>query len=85
MQQIFDLTAQKNQYVVTEGAKEALMKLWDASHKYANAGNGRAVRNVYEKVQRLQATRIFESGQTSREALVTIMAEDIPNEDDVFH
>lgn len=61
------------------------MKLWDASHKYANAGNGRAVRNVYEKVQRLQATRIFESGQTSREALVTIMAEDIPNEDDVFH
>jgi len=85
MQQIFELTAQKNQYVIMEGAKEALMKLWEASHKYANAGNGRAVRNVYEKVQRLQATRIFEAGLTTREALVTIMAEDIPQEEEVFH
>lgn len=85
MQQIFDVIATKNQYVVTEGAREALMELWDASHAFANAGNGRAVRNVYEKVQRLQATRIVESGEMSREALVTILAEDVPKEREIFH
>jgi TPR repeat protein len=85
MQQIFDATAEKNQYMVTEGAREALKELWEASHAFANAGNGRAVRNVYEKVQRLQATRIVESGEMSREALVTILAEDIPKKEDVFH
>ena len=85
MQQIFDATAEKNQYVVTEGARKALMELWEASHAFANAGNGRAVRNVYEKVQRLQATRIVESGEMGRAALVTILAEDIPKKEDIFH
>ena len=84
MQQIFDHIACKNQYVITEGARTKLMNLWDTSHECANAGNGRAVRNVYEKVQRLQATRLFESGHTDMNALITILPEDIPSPEEVF-
>lgn len=85
MQMIFDNMAIKNQFLITEEAREKLLQLWDDSHRYANVGNGRAVRNVYEKVQMKQATRIVKTNQSGFKALVTILPEDIPLADEVFH
>lgn len=61
------------------------MELWEACRSYTNAGNGRAVRNVYERVQRMQATRLYETGQTGLNALITILPKDIPSAEDIFY
>ena len=84
MQQIFRSIAIRDQYLITEAATQKLMLLWEVSRDYANLGNGRAVRNVYEKVLRRQADRIIRCTQMDREALMTIDAEDIPQPEEVF-
>ncbi len=84
MQEIFERTAQKNQYIITANAREKLMKLWETSKQFENAGNGRAVRNVFERVERLQHDRLFESNLTDIGSLMTIETADIPNAKDVF-
>ncbi len=84
MQEIFTLKANKDMFKITDEAKEALISLWNESHHYKNLGNGRCVRNVYEKVQRLQSNRIIEQNLTSDEDFITILKEDIPSPNDIF-
>lgn len=69
---------------VTREAAVKLMELWDASHNFKNAGNGRAVRNVFERAERMQHSRIFENSLTDKKSLMTITAEDVPNAEEVF-
>ena len=84
LQQIFESIIKKDQYVLTLKAKEKLMALWNESLKYSNLGNGRAVRNVYEKIQRLQATRIIKNNLESKADLTTITIDDIPSANEAF-
>ena len=50
---------------------------WLANNRGENFGNARDVRNFFEKVRDAQATRLAESAERSREALMVIEAEDI--------
>jgi len=85
MQQIFERLLKKGDYVLGEGATDKLMQLWATSTEYVNAGNGRAVRNVYEKAILNLSNRVMESGDIDDASVVTIKAEDIPSAESVFY
>ena len=84
MQAIFKLRASKDMFEISEDAEKELIELWKQSYKYKNLGNGRCVRNVYEKVQRLQSNRLIEQNLMSDEDFVMILKEDIPKAEDIF-
>ncbi len=84
MQAIFKLRASKDMFEISEDAEKELIELWKQSYKYKNLGNGRCVRNVYEKVQRLQSNRIIEQNLTKDEDFIMILKEDIPLVEDIF-
>ena len=85
MQQIFERLLKKGDYILGEGATDKLMQLWKTSADYANAGNGRAVRNVYEKAILNLSNRVMASGELDDESFVTIKAEDIPAAETIFY
>lgn len=78
---IFNSMLQKNEYMITEDAHEAvrqyLYNLYD--NRDENFGNARDVRNFFEEIQLKQAMRIAGYGaETSRDILATITYEDLP-------
>ena len=78
---IFNSMLQKNEYMITEDAHEAvrqyLYNLYD--NRDENFGNARDVRNFFEEIQLKQAMRLSSYGvETSREVLATITIEDLP-------
>lgn len=77
---IFELNLKKHQYVITDSAKALLKKYLDnaVANKDKNFGNGRFVRNMFEKTLQLQATRLAELQNLSKEDLQLIVDEDIP-------
>jgi len=50
------------------------------SHRSKTFGNGRFVRNLFEKTIELQANRIADLADIRRDALTTLTPEDIPDE-----
>ena len=77
--QIFCLNAKKYEYTLSE---EASFVLQDAlrravANKDKNFGNGRFVRNIFEKTIETQANRLSAEGHVSAESLSTIEAADI--------
>lgn len=84
MQQIFEAMALKEKYIIEDGVREKLIALWEASADYKNAGNGRAVRNVFEKIKVLQTQRFFGVENPSITELMTILPNDVPEKEDVF-
>lgn len=77
---IFELNLKKHQYVITDSAKAHLKKYLDnaVANKDKNFGNGRFVRNLFEKTLQLQATRLAELPNLSKEDLQLIVDDDIP-------
>lgn len=77
---IFELSLKKQQYRITDSAKAILKTFLDnaVANKDKNFGNGRFVRNIFEKVLQNQATRLASSHNLSKEALQLIIDEDIP-------
>ncbi|MBD5198931.1 MAG: AAA family ATPase [Bacteroidales bacterium] len=77
---IFELNLKKNQYKMTDSAKATLKTYLDnaVANKDKNFGNGRFVRNIFEKTLQNQATRLSEKGNFSKDALQLIIDEDIP-------
>ena len=77
--QIFESNTKKYEYRLTEGAisvlKEALNKAVESKDK--NFGNGRFVRNLFEKVVEHQANRISAEADITADSLSTIEDEDI--------
>lgn len=78
--QIFDLNLRKYDYHITDEAKEALQKFFaDAvAHKDKNFGNGRFVRNIFEKALERQANRLAGETELSTERLSELTIEDLP-------
>ena len=76
---IFQKICDSNHYQLDTVAKKALLskfiELYDRRDK--NFGNGRLVRNLFEKTIERQATRLAKLSQLNRKNIVTIMAEDI--------
>lgn len=80
--EIFNTFAKKQQYVLNEEAKEQLTKHFHAvvNLKLEHFGNGRYVRNMFEKIVMQQSNRIGKNlNDVKREDLSTITAEDIAN------
>lgn len=80
LKQIFLLNVKKNQYTVD---KEGILRLeqllkYEVSHKDKNFGNGRFVRNLFEKTILNQATRLANIPNITSEELSKLIADDIP-------
>jgi type VII secretion ATPase EccA len=78
--QIFALSLKKYDYHVTDDAKVALLHFFEdaVAHKDANFGNGRFVRNIFEKVLEHQANRLASESNLTTERLSEITIEDLP-------
>lgn len=78
--QIFEASMKKFGYHYAEGAKEALQQYFIdvVAHKDANFGNGRLVRNTFEKTLQLQANRLASEVNLTTEKLSQIEIEDLP-------
>lgn len=79
---IYRLQVKKHEYKLTPQAEEALKKTLEAdvAAKDENFGNGRHVRNLFEKTLENQASRLanLEPKDIDRESLQLIEADDIP-------
>ena len=80
LKQIFMFNVEKNQYHL-DGDGQALLDqiLYSAiEHKDKNFGNGRYVRNIFEKTIQNQATRLSCKPNITTEELSMLTAEDLP-------
>lgn len=77
---IFQKFVQTNQYELTESAKKTLEILFKKAteNKDENFGNGRFVRNTFEKTIEKQSNRIANIKELNEEILKKIEQEDIP-------
>ncbi|GEM_PF-489543 len=78
--QIFELNMKKFDYRLADGAKEQLMQYFEqaVANKDKNFGNGRFVRNVFEKTLERQANRLASISNLTTEQLTEITIEDLP-------
>ena len=74
--EIFDGLCKKEKYKLSDNCKETLISNFDKAKNEINFGNGRYVRNLFEKVKFEQADRIV---QTSSKAINSITKTDIEN------
>ncbi|CAM1361355.1 AAA family ATPase [Tenacibaculum xiamenense] len=77
---IFELFCKKNDFVLTEDAREKLHFMFDKFYekKDAHFGNARVARNLFEKIIEYQANRIVSITPITAAILKTIQEEDIP-------
>ena len=77
--QIFEVNMRKYDYHFGDGAKEVLQQYLEnaVANKDANFGNGRFVRNVFEKALERQANRLASESNLTTERLSAIEKEDI--------
>ena len=80
MLQIFEANMKKYEYHFGKGAKEHLQQYFEneVAHKDANFGNGRLVRNVFEKTLERQANRLAGEVNLTADKLSQIEIEDFP-------
>ena len=78
---IFELLCRQDRYTLADGAKAKAAALFGEMYAQRDRhfGNGRDVRNAFEMVLSLQATRLAGSAELDREALTSIEAADIPD------
>ena len=75
---IFRMRCDKNAYCLDDGAEEQLKAFLERESRDNDTfGNARGVRNLFERVLVAQANRLARSGESSREALMRLTAEDI--------
>ncbi|TKJ40934.1 hypothetical protein CEE36_08690 [candidate division TA06 bacterium B3_TA06] len=81
---IFEKFCKNSNFNITDGAKEKLLSVLEVLHTNRDRtfGNGRLVRNIFEKTMENQANRIAGIAPLTDEILATITGEDIPPE---FH
>ena len=80
LKQIFMLNVDKNQYLMEPEGEELLSKILNFAieHKDKNFGNGRYVRNLFEKTIQNQAIRLSCQPNITAEELSKLKAEDLP-------
>lgn len=84
LKSIFLLNAKKNQYELTDECQKALSKLLikAVEHKDNKFGNGRFVRNLFEKAIQKQAIRLSKQPSVSVENLSMLEEQDLPQQID---
>jgi len=80
LMRIFEVFMENARFTLTAGARKALLAYITRryEHKDRSFGNGRFVRNLFERVVEKQANRIAETSPLTDEILCTITAWDIP-------
>ena len=80
LKQIFMLNVQKNQYKLDSDGQSLLTQILTIAveHKDKNFGNGRFVRNLFEKTIQNQAMRLSSQPSITTEELSMLTAEDVP-------
>ena len=80
LKQIFMLNVEKNQYLLEPEGEELLTKILNFAieHKDKNFGNGRYVRNLFEKTIQNQAIRLSCQPNITSEELSKLKAKDLP-------
>ena len=80
LKQIFMLNVEKNQYKLDEDGQALLTQILNfaTEHKDKNFGNGRYVRNLFEKTIQNQAMRLSSQPNITAEALSLLKVEDLP-------
>ena len=78
--EIFENICQQNQVSLKQSSKNVLLDRLTIAHndKDKNFGNGRFVRNIFEKTIENQANRLTKLPKPSREEMASIVPEDIP-------
>lgn len=78
--EIFMKNVKNNQYQLNSDGVQLLSQIMDfaTKHKDKNFGNGRFVRNLFEKTIQNQATRLSGQPSITAEELSTLKAEDLP-------
>lgn len=81
MVSIFELLCKQGQYSVTQEALNKLRTYFNLKYlkRDKQFGNGRFVRNTYEKITGTQSNRIVTLHKPSKQELMTITGEDIEN------
>jgi SpoVK/Ycf46/Vps4 family AAA+-type ATPase len=74
---IFAAIAQEHEYRVDDGARDAVMRWFEAQPRDAAFGNARLARNLFESCVARQAGRIAAMPNPSDDAIVTLDAVDI--------
>lgn len=79
--QIFCSNVKKYEYTLADDAQAILKKVFEeaVANKDNHFGNGRFVRNLFEKVVERQANRLSSEADVSAETLATIKAADLQN------
>lgn len=75
--QIAKNTYDEKGYTISEETEKILLTIFESAVKIPGFGNGRFVRNLYEKSLENQATRLREMSNLEREDYLTILPEDI--------
>lgn len=80
LKKIFMLCVEKNQYKMDEKCLSLLGQILEfaVNHKDKNFGNGRYVRNLFEKTIQNQAVRLSDKPTITSEELSILTAEDLP-------
>ncbi|MGF1932856.1 MAG: AAA family ATPase [Nostoc sp. ChiQUE02] len=77
---MFEKTCEQNHFKLTDKSKQALLN--KLTNLYASRdkkfGNGRLVRNIFEKTIEKQANRLVKFPNVTKEMMIKIMPEDIP-------
>jgi predicted chitinase len=76
---IFDGLMRKNEYVCSPETRDEMARRMAAARAGADEhfGNGRFVRNSFERTLERQAVRLASAGQTDRASLLEIRTEDL--------
>jgi len=77
LMQIADGLFSKNKYKMSDEARQKLATILDEARQDTKFGNGRYVRNIFERATTKQALRISILEDLSEEILTTILPEDI--------
>ena len=82
---IFEHRCKEQQFVLTREAREKAKALFADMHaaRKEHFGNGRAVRNAFERCAEKQAMRLYEMKSPSKKYLQTFVSADIPALDEV--
>jgi hypothetical protein len=85
--QIFDIFAENSSFTLTQGARRELLRLITAFHRRRDRsfGNGRFIRNLFERIVEKQANRIASVSPLTDKILCSITKYDIPKPEEFDH
>jgi hypothetical protein len=78
---IFGMLAERHHYELTDDARAEVRAHFAAVPRGPGFGNGRLARNLFEEACAQQASRLVRIADVSREDLVRLVADDIPDPD----